>query len=138
MAVSIDEQGTAMTANFYTESDNHIQIFRFRESTDTAIQAWADALDEYIGSIPEKTPFYVLLDVTGENVEFTALARQESKRIFTKYQTHVGYLAMLFEWRTSPYFARLFFASIGKLGFKLKYFTKADEARQWLDDMHTS
>lgn len=127
-----------MTPNFYTESDNHIQIFKFNESTDDAVQQWADALDSYISSIPTQSPFYILLDVTGENVEFTPLARQESKRIFSKYQTRIGYVAMLFEWRTSPYFARIFFATIGKLGFKLKYFTEATEAHEWLYEVHAS
>jgi len=125
-----------MTTDFYSERDGHIQIFKFNESTDVAVQKWADALDTYMDSMPDDAPFYVLLDVTGEGVEFTPLARQESKRIFGKYKSHAGYLAMVFEWRTSPYFARLFFASLGKLGFKMKYFTDYDDARQWLQSMN--
>lgn len=126
-----------MALDFYMESDDFIQIFKFNRSTDEAVIAWADALEQYMGSIPQKEPFYILLDVTGEGVEFTSTARQESKRVFTQYQHHAGYLAMVFEWRTSPYFARLFFASIGKLSFKLNYFTKHDAATDWLRKMHT-
>ena len=125
-----------MTQDFYTESDDFIQIFRFKRSTDEAVLAWAEALDQHIESIPLKEPFFILLDVTGEEVEFTATARQESKRIFSKHRDHRGYLAMLFEWRTSPYFGRLFFASLGKLNFKMNYFSQADKAYQWLRDMY--
>jgi len=125
----------AMALDFFIETDDFIQIFKFNRSTDEAVMAWAEALDVYMGSIPPKDPFYIVLDVTGDSVEFTATARSEAKRIFAKYQHHVGYLAMVFEWRTSPYFARLFFASIGKLQFKLNYFTKHDAARDWLRTM---
>ena len=125
-----------MSLDFYTETDGFIQIFKFNRSTDDAVRQWAEALDQAIESLPLKEPFYILLDVTGEEVEFTAQARQESKRIFGKHQAHHGYLAMLFEWRTSPYFGRLFFASLGKLNFKLNYFSDAEKARQWLHEMH--
>ena len=127
-----------MASDFYMETDGFIQIFRFNRSTDAAVMEWATALDDHMASIPRKEPFYIMLDVTGEGVEFTSMARQESKRIFTKYQTHVGFLAMVFEWRTSPYFARLFFASIGKLSFKLNYFTQYDLALDWLRTQHNA
>lgn len=125
-----------MSLDFYTETHDFIQIFKFNRSTDEAVSQWADALEHAIQSCPPKDPFYILLDVTGDDVEFTPLARQESKRIFSKYQDHRGYVAMLFEWRTSPYFARLFFASLGKLSIKLSYFSDAEKARQWLHEMH--
>jgi len=127
-----------MSLDFYMETDGFIQIFKFHRSTDEAVMQWATALDQAIESLPSTDPFYILLDVTGNEVEFTALARQESKRIFSKHQAHKGYIAMLFEWRTSPYFGRLFFASLGKLNFKLNYFSNAEKAHQWLHEMHKS
>jgi hypothetical protein len=127
-----------MSLDFYTEQDDFIQIFKFKRSTDEAVTQWAEALDHAIESRPLKDPFYILLDVTGKEVEFTALARQESKRIFSKHHAHHGYIAMLFEWRTSPYFGRLFFASLGKLAFKLNYFSDAEKAYQWLHEVHDS
>lgn len=125
-----------MALDFYVESDGFIQIFKFNRSTEEAVMQWAEALDGYIGSIPESEPFFILLDVTGDNVQFTASARRESKRIFSKHRAHTGYVAMLFEWRTSPYFALLFFASLGRLAFKLNYFSKRDAAHNWLAAMH--
>ena len=127
-----------MSLDFYTETHDFIQIFKFNRSTDEAVSQWAEAIEHAIESRPLNDPFYILLDVTGDEVEFTAMARQESKRIFSKHQTHRGYVAMLFEWRTSPYFARLFFASLGKLSFKLNYFSDAEKARQWLHEMYNT
>lgn len=127
-----------MTSDFYMETHDFIQILKFRRSTDEAVMQWANVLESHIDSIPPKDPFYILLDVTGDGVEFTSLARQESKRIFGEHKAHVGYLAMVFEWRTSPYFARLFFASLGKLNFKMNYFTDHEQAIAWLHKMYSS
>ena len=116
--------------------EDFIQVFKFHRSTDEAVYEWADALESYIQSIPEKEPFFILLDVTGDEVSFTATARNESKRIFSTYRQHVGFIAILFEWRTTPYFARLFFASLGKINFKLKYTHRREEAFAWLREVY--
>ncbi len=125
-----------MTDDFYTRTEDFIEVFKFNRSTDEAVEQWAQALDGYIDNTPKKENFYILLDVSGEGVEFTELARSHSKRIFSKQKKRRGYIAMLFEWRTSPYFARLFFATIGKLGFKLNYFHQSDAAYEWLQEMY--
>lgn len=124
-----------MSQDFQTFNEDFIQVFKFTRSTDEAVEAWAQALETHLEQHPEDERFFVLLDVSGESVEFTPAARQHSKRIFDNYRKREGYIAMLFAWRTSPYFARLFFASLGKLSFKLNYFHKAEDARQWLRDM---
>ncbi len=126
----------AVMRDVVSTRENFIQVFKFHRSTDEAILEWAEALDSYIQSIPEKDPFFILLDVTGDEVSFTATARNESKRIFSTHRHRVGYIAMLFEWRTSPYFARLFFASLGKINFKLKYTHRREEAYAWLHEVY--
>jgi hypothetical protein len=97
-----------------------------------AVIAWAAAIETAIQETPEDTPFFVLIDVSGDGVAFTPLARQHSKRIFGTYRNRIGYVAMVFEWRTSPYFARLFFSTLGRLAFKLRYFHDGAEAQEWL------
>ncbi len=105
-------------------------------STDEAVEAWAQTLDQLIADTPKSELFYVLLDVRGDEVTFSAATREQSKRVFSKHQKRKGYIAMLFEWRTSPYFARLFFSTMGKLGFKLNYFHQEDAAYAWLREMY--
>lgn len=124
-----------MTDDFYTFTEDFIEVFKFRRSTDEAVIQWAQALDQSIEQTAKKENFYILLDVSGEDVEFTATARAHSSQVFSKHKKRKGYIAMLFEWRTSPYFARLFFASIGKMGFKLNYFHEAEAAYDWLREM---
>lgn len=99
---------------------------------------WAETLENTIQQTPESEYFYILLDVSGDNVTFTQLARNESKRIFTQYKKRQGYIAFLFEWRTSPYFARMFFATIGRLRFKINYFHDEPSAKSWLHEMYNS
>lgn len=125
-----------MTDDFYTEKVDFIDVFKFVRSTDEAVEAWAQTLDQLIANTPKSELFYILLDVRGEEVTFSTSAREQSKRVFSKHQKRKGYIAMLFEWRTSPYFARLFFSTIGKLGFKLKYFHQEDVAYAWLNQMY--
>lgn len=124
-----------MPEDFYMLQEDFITILKFNRSTDAAVEKWAAALEEKMQNTPKSTPFYILLDVSGDEVEFTSLARSHSKRIFTQYKQCKGYIAMIFEWRTSPYFARLFFSTIGKLSFQLKYFTDNTQAKQWLHEM---
>ncbi|MGB1286669.1 MAG: hypothetical protein ACPG7F_09075 [Aggregatilineales bacterium] len=119
-------------ADYYSKTDGHIKIFKFVRSTDAAVEAWAADLDAYLSQHPPGDPFYILLDVSGDNVGFTTAARQNSKHLFDKYRDRDGYIAMLFSGRTSPYFARLFFASLGKLNVKLDYFAHPQKARAWL------
>lgn len=125
-----------MTDDFYTEKVDFIDVFKFVRSTDEAVDAWAQTLDQTIADTSKSELFYILLDVRGEEVTFSTSAREQSKRVFSKHQKRKGYIAMLFEWRTSPYFARLFFSTIGKLGFKLKYFHQEDAAYAWLNQMY--
>ena len=125
-----------MTADLVVYKDEFIQVFQFLRSTDEAVDLWATELESYIQKMPKKEPFYILLDVSGQKVGFTATARQHSKRIFNQYRQRQGYIAMLFAWRTSPYFGRLFFSSLGKLGFKLNYFHQAEDAHNWLQQMY--
>lgn len=124
-----------MPDDFYMLKDDFIDVFKFTRSTDEAVDEWAVALENLIESTPKAQPFYILLDVSGDNVTFSAAARTHSKRIFTTYKNRKGYIAFVFEWRTSPYFARLFFATIGKLGFRLNYVTQEDDAKIWLREM---
>ena len=125
-----------MTDDFYTETVDFIEVFKFVRSTDEAVEAWAHTLDQLIADTPKSELFYILLDVRGDEVTFSAAAREQSKRVFSKHQKRKGYIAMLFEWRTSPYFARLFFSTMGKLGFKLNYFHQEDAAYSWLRQMY--
>ncbi len=127
-----------MSSDFYTFTDGFIQVFKFNKSTDAAVEAWAAALENHIQQTPADQPVYVLLDVTGDEVTFSAAARQQSKRIFSTHRDRVGYIALLFEWRTSPYFARLFFASLGKLTFKMNYFHRTEAARAWLQAVYAA
>lgn len=124
-----------MSDDFYIEKADFIDVFKFVRSTDEAVEAWAQALDETIANTPKSEKFYILLDVRGDEVTFSAMAREQSKRVFSKHHKRKGYVAMLFEWRTSPYFARLFFSTLGKLEPKLNYFHQEDSAYQWLNQM---
>jgi hypothetical protein len=125
-----------MADDFSTYSDQFIQIFQFSRSTDQAVDQWAAAIEAYIEQMPKSEPFYILLDVSADGVDFTAHARQHSKRLFTKFKDRQGYVAMLFAWRTSPYFARLFFSSLGRLGFKRNFFHNRSQATAWLHEMY--
>lgn len=127
-----------MPDDFYMLQDDFIDIFKFTRSTDAAVDKWANELEKTIQKTPTSERFYILLDVSGDDVTFSQAARTHSKRIFSTYKERKGYIAMVFEWRTSPYFARVFFATIGKLGFKLNYFTDNEAAKAWLRDMHAN
>ena len=124
-----------MSDDFYIEKADFIDVFKFVRSTDEAVEAWAQQLDETITNTAKSEKFYILLDVRGEEVTFSAMAREESKRVFSTHHKRKGYIAMLFERRTSPYFARIFFSTLGKLGFKLKYFHQEESAYAWLNQM---
>jgi hypothetical protein len=41
-------------------------------------------------------------------------------------------LAFLFSSRTAPHYARIFFASLGKLQFELQFFRDRQRALDWL------
>lgn len=126
-----------MPHDYYSEAQGNIVTQKFLRSTDEAVDLWAKELAQLIEATPHNGCFFVLVDVAGPNVGFTARARERSKELFLKYRHRQGYIAFLFEWRTSPYFARLFFASLGKLDFKLNYFHKRDQALAWLETMQS-
>lgn len=121
-----------MSDDYISEQVGRITVQKFIRSTDAAVDQWGRELAAYIEQTPDDTPFFVLVDVTGPHVGFTSHARQTSKALFTRYRDRQGYVAFLFEWRTSPYFARLFFASLGKLELKLNYFSSRSQAMAWL------
>ncbi|MBL8165292.1 MAG: hypothetical protein JNJ61_25135 [Anaerolineae bacterium] len=118
-----------MTEGFVVEQQGHITIHRFTESSDKAVNAWRAAL---ISQFESDQPFAVLLDVSAKQVSFTAYARQTTKALFSQYRMRQGRFACLFSSRTAPYYARIFFASLGRLNFAIGTFSSRDAALEWL------
>jgi hypothetical protein len=58
------------------------------------------------------------MDVSSSDVTFTRHARRKSIELFTCCQHHQGRIAFLFSGKTAPHFARMFFASLGRLSFE--------------------
>jgi hypothetical protein len=118
-----------MAAGFVVEQHDHIVIHRFSDSSDESVDAWRAALIEVFEGTE---PFTVLMDVSAKDVSFTAHARQTTKMLFAQYRTRQGRFACLFSSRTAPYYARIFFASLGRLSFEIGTFSSHDAALEWL------
>lgn len=121
-----------MPDGFIAEQIDNTAIHTFMNSSDAAVDAWAVALIEAIE--PTAQPFRILMDVSAPQVSFTRHARQTSQRLFMQYRGRQGRIAFLFSSKTAPHFARLFFASLGKLQFELKFFSSRDKALDWLNE----
>ncbi|MEP7291661.1 MAG: hypothetical protein ABI835_07745 [Chloroflexota bacterium] len=121
-----------MSDAFFTEQDGSITIHTITDSSELAVDAWAEAAARLIEATPPGEIFLMLMDVSAKQVSFTRYARQKSLTLFTDYKHRRGRLAMLFSSRISPYFARIFFASLGKLEFEYEYFSSREQALEWL------
>lgn len=121
-----------MSHVFFTEQHGEITIHTFADSSEAAIDAWAKAAAHMIEATPPDEVFLMLMDVSAKQVSFSRYARQKSLTLFTDYKHRRGRLAMLFSSKISPYFARIFFASLGKLEFEYEYFSNRDQALEWL------
>src|SRR5215213_9244774 len=104
-----------MSEAFFTEHDGAITIHRFTDSSEAAIDAWAEAAAQVIDSTPPDQNFRLLLDVSARQVSFTRHARQKTVELFTARKDRHGRFAFLFSSKVAPYFARIFLASLGKL-----------------------
>jgi len=122
----------AMGEAFTTEQHGAITIHTFIESSEAAIDAWAEAVARLIETTPQDEVFLLLMDVSAKQVDFSRYAREKSAELFTRYRGRRGRLAMLFSSRIAPYFARIFFASLGKLDFEYGYFSNREQALAWL------
>lgn len=122
-----------MAVGFYSERQGGIVLHVFTDSADESILVWEAELIRLIERTPPGESFRVLMDVSAADVSFTGLAREKSAAVFRRYQDRQGKLAMLFSSRTAPYFARIFFASLGKLRFERAYFSNRDAAVRWLE-----
>lgn len=116
-----------------TEIDG-ITVYTFTNSSETAIDAWGEALIEHIESLPSGQPFRVLMDVSSNQVNFSRYARQKSVEMFSRFRRRKGRYAFLFSSRTAPYYSRIFFASLGRLEFELNYFSSREKALAWLHE----
>lgn len=121
-----------MSDAFLVEQDGLITIHILTDSAETTIDAWAAELASLIESTTSEHGFRVLMDVSSSNVNFTRYARQKSVEIFSTYRQHKGRLAFLFSSKPAPHFARIFFASLGKLAFEREYFSNREQALHWL------
>lgn len=122
-----------MSQLFVSQIEDGITIQTFYASDDAAVELWAEDLIRTIEQAPA-AGFTVLMDVSSNKVSFTRHARHWSMEIFTRYKTRKGRIALLFSSRTSPYFARIFFASLGRLNFSLSFFSSREKALEWLRD----
>jgi hypothetical protein len=114
------------------QQEGLVTIHIFANSLDSTIDAWADELAHLIESTPPDQAFRVLMDVSSNQVSFTRYARQKSVEIFTSYRHRRGRFAFLFSSKPAPHFARIFFASLGKLSFEREYFSSREQAMHWL------
>jgi hypothetical protein len=121
-----------MVDGFHTEQVGQITLHIFTNSSDAAVEAWGAALREVIETTPPDRVFRVLLDVSAKQVNFTRHARQVSVAIFTHYRQRRGKVALLFSSKVAPHFARIFFASLGKMTIELGYFSQREPALEWL------
>jgi hypothetical protein len=121
-------------AGLLTETVNGIIIYTFINSSEAAIDAWGAALAQVIEDTPPEQPFRVLMDVSSPQVSFSRHARQMSQQIFTRYRSRKGRMAFLFSSKTAPHYARIFFASLGRLQFQLQFFSNREKALLWLHE----
>lgn len=121
-----------MPEAFCVQQDGAITVYTFTNSEDSTIDAWAAELTRLIESTPQDQAFRVLMDVSSNQVNFTRYARQKSVEIFTTFKHRKGRFAFLFSSKPAPHFARIFFASLGKLAFEREYFSNREQAINWL------
>jgi hypothetical protein len=121
-----------MPEAFYVQQDGLITVYTFTNSADSTIDAWAAELVRLIEATPADQTIRVLMDVSSRQVNFTRYARQKSVEIFTAYRHRKGRYAFLFSSKPAPHFARIFFASLGKLSFEREYFSNREQAMNWL------
>lgn len=124
-----------MPEGFHAEQDGDIAIHIFTNSSEIAIDAWAAELRNLIESTPSEQTFRVLMDVSARQVSFNRYARKTSVELFTRYKYRRGRLAFLFSSKPAPHFARIFFASLGKLSFEREFFSIRDRAIEWLGEI---
>ncbi len=124
-----------MPAGFYAARDGDIAIHTFTNSSEIAIDAWAEELCHVIESTPPDQVFRVLMDVSARQVSFNGHARNTSLELFTRYKHRHGRLAFLFSSKPAPHFARIFFASLGKLTFEREFFSNRERAMDWLREI---
>jgi hypothetical protein len=121
-----------MTNGFCEELIDDISIHTFSDCDEASIDDWVQAFVRTIDETPVSEPFRVLMDVSAPQVNFSRYARQKSQEYFSLYRGRKGRLAFLFSSRTAPHYARIFFASLGKLQFKLQFFRDRERALDWL------
>lgn len=121
-----------MQVGFYAEQLGDVAVHTFTDSSEAAVDAWGAALARHIASIPADQPFRVLMDVSSHQVSFSRYARQKSQEMFSRYRARRGRFAFLFSSRTAPFYARIFFSTLGRLSFELGYFSDRARALEWL------
>jgi hypothetical protein len=117
---------------FYIEEDGDVTIHTITDSSEEAIDIWYAELACLIEMTPPELPFRVLLDVSAKHVSFTQYARQKSLQIFSEFKHRQGRIAFLLSSKTAPHFARIFFASLGRVTFERNFFSDRDKAITWL------
>jgi hypothetical protein len=127
-----------MPQAFYVEQDGPVTLHTFTDSSEAAIDAWALAVVSLMESALPHRPFLLLMDVSSPQVSFTRYARDKTLALFSHYGQREGRLAFLFTSKVAPYYARIFFASLGKLTFETKYFSSRPQAVAWLRAGETS
>lgn len=121
-----------MTSDFSTEQIGPVAVHTFSQSTEAAVDAWAEAMVRCFEDASPQEPVAILVDVSAPQVDFSRYARKTSQWLFNHYRQHPGKIAFIFSSRTAPYFARIFFASLGRLHFEVQSFNSRESGLRWL------
>ncbi len=120
------------TPDFITEQAGKVAVHTFIHSTEAEIDAWAEAMVRCFEDASPQQPVAILVDVSAPQVDFSRYARKTSQWLFNQYRQRPGKIAFIFSSRTAPYFARIFFASLGKLQFEARSFSSREAGLHWL------
>ena len=116
------------------EQLNEIVVYTFTDSSEESVDTWVISLEGLFQETPPTQPFHALVDVSAQDVDFNAHARQKSAELFTRYASHHGYIAFIFTGVTAPHYARIFFAGLGPLSFEVEFFETREAGLGWLRD----
>lgn len=125
-----------MSLSYTAEPQEHITIFTLTHTDDETVTAWASDVETIMSHAEDDNPFYILIDAAYETTDFIPLLRQSVVRLCKTYRHKRGFVAFIFGMRTAPYVIRLFFATMGKLDFRINFFHERKAAEKWLYEVY--
>lgn len=113
--------------------ENGITLYKLRDISRRTLDVWTEHYGNLMATLPAGDRYFVLMDVSQENLGFSPYFRSRVQYLIDNYQRVNGCLAIVFNSRFAAKVVQFYMRLQKDKRFEVGFFTEKEKALEWLE-----